>query len=103
MTSFNEQAAAGMKITATYDYQDRFGDLGYQVLRFEPKSFRQRRPDGNGGWLWNLENVRRLPYRLPELKGKPSVLVCEGEKDADTAWKLGIPATTNAGGAGKWV
>ena len=31
-----------------------------------------------------------------------SVLVCEGEKDCETARALGIVATCNAGGAGKW-
>ena len=30
------------------------------------------------------------------------VLVCEGEKDADTAARYGLVATTNPGGAGKW-
>jgi RecA-family ATPase len=29
-------------------------------------------------------------------------VIVEGEKDADALWKLNIPATTNAGGAGKW-
>jgi len=27
----------------------------------------QRRPDGAGGWVWNLKGVEPLPYRLPEL------------------------------------
>ena len=30
------------------------------------------------------------------------VFVVEGEKDCDRLWKRGVPATTNAGGAGKW-
>jgi putative DNA primase/helicase len=30
------------------------------------------------------------------------VVICEGEKDCDRLWALNIPATTNAGGAGKW-
>ena len=42
------------RIVATYDYTDADGALLYQVLRLEPKSFRQRQPDGNGGWKWEL-------------------------------------------------
>src|SRR5690242_11222873 len=38
------------RIIATYDYHDESGGLLYQVVRLEPKSFRQRRPDDNGGW-----------------------------------------------------
>ena len=42
------------KIVASYDYTDEFGTPLFQVVRLAPKTFRQRRPDGNGGWLWNL-------------------------------------------------
>lgn len=93
------------KIVAAYDYRDEGGRLLYQVVRYEPKDFRQRRPDGKGGWLWDLEGVERVPYRLPEILARPEqpVIVVEGEKDADTLAALGFLATTNAGGAGKWT
>jgi hypothetical protein len=39
------------KLTQTYDYADENGRLLYQVLRFDPRRFSQRRPDGNGGWI----------------------------------------------------
>jgi len=55
------------RIIATYDYKDESGKLLYQAVRYEPKDFRQRRPDGKGGWIWNLEGVRRVLYRLEEL------------------------------------
>ncbi len=44
-------------------------------------------------------------YRLPEiLAGKEGpVAVAEGEKDADTLVRFGFNATTNVGGAGKWL
>jgi len=87
---------------ATYDYCTARGELRYQVVRFEPKDFRQRRPDGAGGWIWNLQGVDRVLYRLPDLQECREVVVVEGEKDADALWALGIPATTNVGGAGKW-
>ena len=52
--------ASGRKIVATYDYVDEGGNLLYQVVRYEPKDFRQRKPDGNGGWIWKLGDVRKV-------------------------------------------
>ncbi|MCX6543780.1 MAG: AAA family ATPase [Acidobacteria bacterium] len=86
----------------TFDYRDESGVLLFEVCRFPNKQFRQRRPDGSGGWIWSLGDVRRVIYRLPELAGKEAVATVEGEKDADRLWSIGVPATTNAGGAGKW-
>jgi hypothetical protein len=99
------QKSGGMprgKIVAEYNYTDTAGALLYQVVRYDPKDFRQRRPDGNGGWIWSLEE-RRVPYRWPELVQYPdaSVFLCEGEKDADRVSSLGHCATTVA--AGKWT
>ena len=90
------------KIVATYDYTDESGNLIYQACRFQPKDFRQRRPDGEGGWIWNLQGVRRVLYRLPEVLKASTVCVAEGEKDCDNLEKLGFVATTNPLGAGKW-
>jgi RecA-family ATPase len=94
------------KIVASYDYTDEFGTLLFQVVRLAPKTFRQRRPDGKGGWIWNLEGVTRVLYRLPELLEaialERRVFVAEGEKDVETLARLGIVATCNPGGAGKW-
>jgi len=90
---------------AVYDYRDEDDNLLYQVVRYFPKDFRQRRPDGNGTWMWKLGTMRRVLYRLPELlqRGEDAaVWVVEGEKDADTLARHGLAATTNAGGAGKW-
>jgi hypothetical protein len=90
----------------TYDYVDATGALIYQVLRKPGKQFRQRQPDGQGGWTWNLKGIAPLPYRLPQLiaaiKTNVMVAVVEGEKDADNLVAAGIPATCNSGGAGKW-
>jgi hypothetical protein len=90
------------KIVETYPYSDPNDKLLYQVLRFEPKDFRQRRPDGNGGWIWKLED-RRVLYRWPDLLRFPSatVFVTEGEKDANRLWSFGLCATTTA--AGVWT
>src|SRR5204863_3131772 len=59
------------RIAAVYDYRAEDGTLLFQAVRFQPKDFKQRRPDGKGGWVWKLGNVRRVPYRLPELIATP--------------------------------
>ena len=88
---------------ATYDYQDEQGKLLYQVLKYRDKSFPQRQPDGKGSWIYNTEGVKRVLYRLPELlKAENTVYVVEGEKDTDNLLGLGLSATTNPMGAGKW-
>jgi hypothetical protein len=93
------------EIVATYDYRDGNGVLLYQVVRYAPKDFRQRRPDGRGGWVWRLGSVQRVLYRLPELLAaaySKTVFIPEGEKDVDNLVALGLTATCNVGGAGKW-
>jgi 5S rRNA maturation endonuclease (ribonuclease M5)/archaellum biogenesis ATPase FlaH len=97
-----ERPSVKPTIVAAYDYRDEKGNLLYQALRLNPKDFRQRRPDGEA-WKWNLDGVRRVLYRLPELlKSTGTVYVAEGEKDVDNLYKLGCVATCNVGGAGKW-
>jgi putative DNA primase/helicase len=93
------------KVVATYRYVDARGALLFEVVRFAPKTFRQRRPDGRGGWVWSLGDTRRVLYRLPELLAADpgtTVFVVEGERDVASLEALGLRATTNAGGAGKW-
>ena len=93
-------------IDVAYGYEDADRQLSYQVVRLTPKGFFQRRPDGNGGWINNLDGVDRIPYRLPELLEAPPdelVFIPEGEKDVDRLMDLGLVATTNPQGAGKWL
>jgi len=94
------------KVVKTYRYQDESGKLLFEVVRYEPKEFRQRRRDGKGGWVWNLDGVRRVLYRLPELlraSVQDWVFIVEGEKDTDRLCELGFVATTCPMGAGKWL
>jgi len=96
-------------LVAAYDYEDAEGKLLYQVRRFEGKVFKMCRPDPENpeDVIWNVKNVPRVPYRLPGLvtaiaQQRPVVIV-EGEQDADSMVdRLGLAATCNAGGAGKW-
>jgi len=99
-------ATAKAEIVATYDYKDAQDVLIYQVVRFDPKDFRQRRPDGAGGWVWNIKGITPILYHLSEVieavwSGQ-TVYLCEGEKDADNLATLGVVASTNSGGAEKW-
>jgi len=66
------------------------------------KDFRQRRPDDAGGWIWNIQGITRVLYRLPDVLKTETICVTEGEKDADNLRALGFTATTNPLGAGKW-
>ena len=98
-----EREAGVGEIVATYDYRTAAGELLYQAVRFRPKDFRQRRPGPGGAWVYNLQGVRRVLYRLSEVLAAVSrgerVYVVEGEKDADALARLGLCATTNAMGA----
>ncbi|HEY1958604.1 MAG TPA: AAA family ATPase [Polyangiaceae bacterium] len=87
------------KPAATYLYRDERGAHLLDVCRYEPKDFRQRAPDGT----WKTAGIRRVLYRLPELLASEGpVFVVEGEKDVDALRALGLVATCNPMGAGKW-
>jgi putative DNA primase/helicase len=93
--------AVPTKIVAVFDYKDAEGSLVYQVVRYEPKKFKQRRPNGSGGWIWDLKGVSPLLYRLPELMAASAddwVFIPEGEKHVDAIRALGLEATCNSRG-----
>jgi AAA domain len=96
-------ADRGAENIITYDYLDENGVLLFQKVRAPRKHFYQRKPDGRGGWINNLSDVRKVIYRLPEVNEATAAgytIVCvEGEKDADNLWKIGVPATCNPDGA----
>ncbi len=94
------------KLVKSYDYTDVDGNLVFQSCRLEPKSFRQRRKDEAGEWIWNLNGIDPVLYRLPDVleavAAERRIFIVEGEKDADALSELGFTATTNPMGAGKW-
>lgn len=83
---------------ARYHYEDRDGKPLYDVIRFEPKDFRASR---------TVPEDERVIYHLPEVVAavarKDTIYVCEGEKDADALRSLGLTATCNPFGGGKWL
>jgi hypothetical protein len=93
------------QLEAVYPYRHANGELSYEILRYKPKRFSARRPNGHGGWIYNIDGVTPLLYRLPELLAadpKEPVLIPEGEKDVDRLRTRGFVATTNHGGARGW-
>ncbi len=86
-------------IEATYPYHDEHGAHLFTVFRLEPKDFRQQRANG----VWSMDGVRRVLFGLPHLIDVTDVFVVEGEKDVLALRRLGLAATTNPGGAGKWL
>lgn len=89
------------KIVATYQYKYEDGSDAYQVVRFEPKGFSQRRME-NGKWVWGTTGIRKVPYNLPEVIKSSHIILVEGEKDADKLISLDLVATTTPMGAGNW-
>ena len=97
------EAVANTGIEQIYQYVDEHGEIRFECVRMKPKSFRQRRPLENGEYVWSIKDVVRIPYNLPAVlqgirDGEP-IYIVEGEKDVETARKLGLVATCNPMGA----
>jgi hypothetical protein len=98
----NSKPEPQKRIVATYTYQDQNGKALFDVVRYEPKDFRQRAANGD----WSVKDIKKVPFHLPELikavADQRLVYICEGEKDVLAVEKAGFVATCNPGGAGKW-
>lgn len=91
------------KIVEIYNYNDLQSNLVHQTVRLIPKRFLQRRPNGDGDWVWNLRGIEPLLYRLPEIAKANTIVICEGERDCNNVVKFFVmESTTNPMGAGKW-
>ncbi|MER3389674.1 MAG: phage/plasmid primase, P4 family [Microcella sp.] len=96
------------RVVESYDYEDEDGLLRFQVQRYEPKDFRQRRPDPArpGKWINNMRDglaplIYNLPRVAPALTRGDDVYIVEGEKDVAALWQgVSAVATCNAGGVG---
>lgn len=101
------QNGNGQTLEGSWWYRDANGNRLKQVLKYRnpdgSKTFKQRKPKPGGGWEYKVRDVPEVPYRLPELLNSDGpVFIPEGEKDCDRLADLGLTATCNAGGAGKW-
>lgn len=99
-------------IVEMYEYVDEKGGHLFEVVRYEPKAFRQRRldpkhPDSDrDGYVWSVGGIRRPLYRLDRvvraIRDDQPIFVAEGEKDVHALEGAGVAATCNPMGAGKW-
>ena len=91
----------GWREIERYPYVDRNGSRLFEVVRYlKPdgdKAFRQCRPDGRGGVIWNLDGIERVSYRLPQMFNAETVHLVEGEKDVHTLEAFGLVASCNPG------
>lgn len=98
---------------ARYEYRDASGKVAFQKLRYPGKRFVIRSQDADGRWQNRIQPGPKPLYNLPEVITANVVIVCEGEKDADSVNVLNlsqhdekgfcrVAATTNFDGAGKW-
>lgn len=96
--------------TGRYEYTDADGVTVYQTVRIEKpgerKKFIAQQPNGQGGWINNLQGVERILYRLPDvLAGREAdeiVYLVEGERKADKLADWGLTGTAIAFGAQGW-
>jgi hypothetical protein len=119
----DETIGSKKEIETTFDYTDEHGQVLFQVVRWryrksdgavvmgpdgKPlKTFSQRHRDPKTGeWVWNVQGIRLVPYKLPELTNAiaapKTVLIVEGEKVVDALRQAGLQATCNPMLAGKW-
>lgn len=98
------------KIVDVYPYLDSAGNEVFQVVRFEPKDFRQRHRSATAkpwrdGTRWTFKSVddsKKVLFNLPAILAAPlttPVFLVEGEKDAKRLIASGLIATTAPGGA----
>ena len=105
-----------------YRYTDGDGNTLYEVIRYHfqnpdgsfvlgktgtpKKTFKQRRPDGRGGYVWGLGDVQHTLYRRQEveraIEAGRTIFLPEGEKDVETAEAWDLVGATNSGGAQNW-
>lgn len=93
---------AKLVIIDTDDYTDADGKLLFQTVRYEPKGFSQRRPNGKGGWIGNLTGVELVPFNLPDVVKADTVFWVEGGKAAKSINALGLTATCTPMGGGNY-
>jgi hypothetical protein len=101
----NGRDRGGEQFIAVYYYPDDDGVVKARKVRprsGKPKCFWQHL-DHRGEWVKTKGDAPRLLYRLPELRealaNEYPVLIVEGEKDVDSAYRIGLPATCNPDGA----
>ena len=108
-----EQKPIRPKQTRYWEYPSRDGSKLVRVCRVDDgqgsKKIWQESWNGNE-WVKGLKAINKdqIPiYRYAEVRlaieRGETIYIVEGEPCADSLWNLGLPATTNIGGADKWM
>ena len=101
LPKFKPPAGSGRTTGAySYAYHDPEGEHVGTVHRRAGKRFSQQRADG--AWSGFGAHLYQLPALREGIENGHVVWVVEGEKDVDRLRGLGLTATCNLGGAGKW-
>lgn len=104
IVDFLFQSASSAQPTI-YTYTDEHDRPVHRITRGVDKSFSVQHFE-NGKWVRGCGKGVRYPYRLPQLKraisNRETVYIVEGEKDVESARRVGLVATCNLFGAGKW-
>ena len=102
------------KYDIVYTYHDEYGEVNSETVRIggDKKNMARRRPhpDKPGRYIPNTKGCKPLLYRLPEVMEADTVILVEGEPDAEAVRSLSlqdeagrwIAATTTPYGAGSW-
>ena len=102
---YRELLTEGFAEAAAYRYTDRDGNVCFTVYRME-----RTLPDGSrkkdfvqcSPFAPSIRDAAKHLYNLPAIVASSWCIVVEGEKDADTLIRLGLPATTCNNGAANW-
>jgi AAA domain len=99
--------ATGSHTVASWTYQDRVGNPYFVVERIQKptgKVFAQKMPDAikYGLPAGFKPCLYKMPQLLAAIEAGEEVWIVEGEKCVAAAESLGVVATTNPMGAGKW-
>ena len=103
-TRVEPKPTSQLKTKREHIYTDPDGNPISKAVKYSDGSWKQMHYEA-GGWFYGVKGLPRFPYGADRLqKGDASKLlfIFEGEKDVERAWKHGLSATTNVGGAGKW-
>lgn len=82
-----------LNIEKEYFYKNINNEISYKSIRCTDKQFYPARICNNK-WVYNLDNVERIPYNLPNVVKSEDIYWVEGEKDADNLNRIGLTATT---------
>ena len=89
-------------LNRAWSYVNATGIEVLRVARFDledgDKQYRPVHPTKAGWKIGDPSGLLPL-YRLLEIPKSGRVYICEGEKAADAAWTIGLPATTSAHGS----